>query len=347
MSTVEDDFMEVDAEMARIWNEDEDVDFIQLRANEREAEESEEETPEPLEEPSEESDEGEGTVEEEVEESDSVEEDDQPETEEAKVPKIHKYKANGMDFEFTEEEVLEKFGEVFGKSMNYTKKTQELKPWMKQISAIKSNGLNEDDVNLMIDAYKGDKQAIAEMLKRTKVDPLDLDTEATERYIPTQHGKDEATQAIESIIDDISRDPEYRITENVVDSQWDSASRRIMAENPEMIRGLHIDIKNGLYDKVAPMAMKMKVMDGGVNGSDLDYYIAAGKQYGEALKAQESIASNKVKSVQRQETLKSEAPKRKAASVSKSTSGRRDVVDYLSEDDDSYSEWYKTLMSKQ
>lgn len=369
---------EVSPEMAAVWNDDREIDFYQLRnelgepTTEQESESETEgntadnesenvDTAENAENDEGGSTTGEPTEEPEHSESETDDEgadDSQPEptaqTNTEQEVKTHKFKADGMEFEFTEKEIVEKFGDVFAKAMNYTRKTTALKPWTQTISALQENKITQTDVNLMIDVLKGDKSAIAEVLKRTGVDALEIDTDSKETYVPNQYGKDEYALRIEEILDEISVDQEYKITEHVIDKQWDDASRKAFANDPDMILGLHNDIKNGVYDKVAPLAMKMKVLDNG-RRSDLEYYMAAGEQYfanqsGQVnatvqAQAQPKLVPEKGNEV-RQQTIKAEANKRKAASVSKPVSGNKDVVDYLSEDDGDWEAWYKELQAK-
>lgn len=343
MINVEDEYMKVDPEMERIWREDEDPSFTEIRAAIPADEESEQ--PEESAEP-EDSDEEEETDEadEVTEESDGAD-DSQPEDEE-KEPKAepvstsYKVKANQMEFDLSVDELVK----LAPKALDYTKKMQEIAPWRKSISALKESGMGEQDVNLMIDVLKGDKAAIAEVLKRTQVDPLDLDTEAKEAYVPNQYGTDETTAQIEDIVSQIRREPEYMITEQVIDETWDSKSRNIIAKNPDMIMGLHLDVKSGVYQQIAPMALKMKALDGG-RLADVEYYIEAGREFYakqapvEAEVVKQVVAQDKVK--ERQTDIEEMSSKRKAASPTKRMSGKRDVIDYLSDDDESYEEWYK------
>lgn len=302
----------------------------------------------------------------EPEDSDENEKDNSEEVKEVtkEAPKKYKYKANGQEFEFTEDEVKEQFGKIFGQAMNYTQKMQELKPWRTQISALKENNISHDKVNLMIDVLKGDKNAIAQILKETGVDPLELDIENS-KYAPKEYGRSEKELEIEDVLGSISRDPEYQITQNVVTKQWDAVSRERMAENPQLLSGLHVDVKSGVFDKVMPMAMKMKVLDGG-RKSDIDYYVAAGQQYyagleaeyqQEQIRAQQEAAAKiaseqKAKAAQiaardvKQATIKKEADKRKAAAPTTSRAGKKDIVDYLDDSDESYEQWYKNLQAK-
>ena len=67
------------------------------------------------------------------------------------------FKANGREYKFTPEEIMAQFPKVFGQAMDYTRKTQAMKPWRKTIDAIEQAKLGHDDINLMIDVMKGNK----------------------------------------------------------------------------------------------------------------------------------------------------------------------------------------------
>lgn len=128
------------------------------------------------------------------------------------------FKANGQEYKFTTAEVKEQFGKVFGQAMDYTKKMQQIKPWRKTIDAIEQANLGQDDVNLMIDVLKGDKDAIATVLKRTGVDALDLDLD-NNKYVAKDYGRNDTELSIKDIVDEISVDREYAITHNVLEKQ--------------------------------------------------------------------------------------------------------------------------------
>jgi len=294
--------------------------------------------------------EGEEPVEEEPtedKETDNTEakpEGEQPIAEEKK----YKYKANGQEFEFTQDEVISEFGKVFGQSMNYTKKMQAIAPYRKMISAMEEEKLTEDDMNLMIDALKGNKDAITAIVKRANVDVLDLNVEQESEYVPNSYGRDESELKVKEIVDEIAADKEFPITQSIVTEQWDAKSRDVFAKDPELIKELHIDVVNGVFDKVAPMAMKMKVLDG-AKRSDLDYYVEAGRQYhmearAAELRAQEQQKVEKVAEIQQQRTqVREAAPKRKAATIPKKRVSTPKVTDYLEDTDEAFEEWYNKL----
>ena len=303
----------------------------------------------------------------EVADEEPAEVDEQTEnTEDEELPEItetpvHKFKANGKEYSFTPEEMMEQFPKIFGQAMDYTKKTQALKPWRKTIDAIESARLGHDDINLMIDVFKGDKNAIAELIKRTGVDTLDLDTENS-KYVPKDYGRDDTALAIKDIVDEISADKEYETTHRILSKEWDEKSFSELTKDPELIRLLHVDVKSGMYDKVQPIAEKMKVFDRG-RQSDLDYYKAAAQEYFKAeaetqrrvkaiedqrlareAKLARQAEIERVKATQiKQAAVREQAVVRKAAAPVKSNAGtKKTVTDYLDESEEAYDEWYKT-----
>ena len=275
---------------------------------------------------------------------------------------VLKVKANGQEYEFTVDEMKAQFGSIFAKAQDYTKKTQALKEYRRTIDIVQNAGLSDNDLNLFADVLKGDKDAIAAVLKRTGVDALDLDTENV-NYAPKNYGRNDTELAIKDIVDDISADKEYVITHNILEKQWDSKSREKFIEDPNMIKGLHIDVKSGLYDKLNPIMQKLKIYDGATR-SDLDYYFMAHKQFidsqrdasSKAEKAELARVENQakvaeaekvstVKAKMAQQTATKEASvKRKAAAPTKKAVGTS-KINYLNDDpsDDEVEEWFKNI----
>lgn len=276
-----------------------------------------------------------------------------------------KFKANGKEYEFTDDEIRTQFPKIFGQAMDYTRKMQAIKPWRKTIDAIEGAKLNHDDVNLMIDVLKGDKDAVAAVLKRTGVDALDLDVDNS-KYVAKDYGRNETELAIKDVVDKISVDPEYNMTHRVLSSEWDDRSFKEMTDDPELIELLHMDVKSGMFNKVQPIAEKLKVYGRGAK-SDLDYYKeAAGIYFGELRQEESRLAETersrrfeverieaekaKVAQVrahqQKIKTVKQESVKRKAAAPTRAVSGAKKSTNYLDDSDESFEEWYKSVEAR-
>ena len=286
------------------------------------------------------------------------------ETDSQKVPVVHKFKADGKEYEFTDNEVKDMFPKIFGQAMNYTKKMQAIKPWRKTIDAIEQAELSHDDINLAIDVLKGDKDAIAEVIKRTGVDTFDINPEES-NYVAKDYGRDELALEIDDIFKEISNDPEYSMTHNILANQWDEKSLETLTSDPKTIKLLHEDVKNGTYQKLQPLVDKYKLLDGGRH-SDLEYYGMAAQEFFSKQvpeqPVQNTTAINDIPDVnaivqakiqeeaERIAKLKAEeearktaqqvSKKRKAAAPSKSRTPSHSVVDYLDDSDEAYEEWY-------
>ena len=269
------------------------------------------------------------------------------------------FKANGREYKFTQDEIMAQFPKIFGQAMDYTKKTQAMKPWRKTIDAIEEAKLGHDEINLMIDVMKGNKEAIAEVLKRTGVDSLEIDTENS-KYTPNDYGRDDKALAIKDIIEEISVDREYETTHKVLSKEWDEKSFRRMTDDPELIRLLHNDVKSGTFDKVQAVAEKIKVFDRGLK-TDLEYYELASmeiaQQYQEeqrraydverqradreARLARQAEIERVRKTQERQKEVEVKAVERKAATPTSRKAVSSKVVDYLDDSDEAFEDWYK------
>lgn len=269
------------------------------------------------------------------------------------------FKANGREYKFTQDEIMAQFPKIFGQAMDYTKKTQAMKPWRKTIDAIEEAKLGHDDINLMIDVMKGNKEAIAEVLKRTGVDSLEIDTENS-KYTPNDYGRDDKALAIKDIIEEISVDREYETTHKVLSKEWDEKSFRRMTDDPELIRLLHNDVKSGTFDKVQAVAEKIKVFDRGLK-TDLEYYELASmeiaQQYQEEQRRAYDVERQRLdrearlarqaeiervrKTQERQKEVEVKAVERKAATPTSRKAVSSKVVDYLDDSDEAFEDWYK------
>lgn len=258
--------------------------------------------------------------------------------ENTKVEDKYEINAVGAKIEFT----LDELKEFASKGLDYTKKMHEIAPWRKQIESLKANKVSQEDINMLIDLKAGNKDAVLDLVKRAGMDPLDMDLD-TVKYTPNNYEVSEDSIAIKDVLSKLTAEPDiYKRTERVVDTEWDEKSRAHMLGNPNMIEGLHNDIKTGLYDKVLPEMMKIRALDGG-GKTDLEYYIEAGKRVSQA--GETAKQTTEIKETERvQEELKSNSARRKAAALPRArSSGKKDVINFMDEisDDD-----YKAFMKK-
>lgn len=269
-----------------------------------------------------------------------------------------KTRANGIDYTFSNKEKLEMFDKIFPQAADYTKKMQAIKPFRQRIDYMEQVGMTDSEFNFLMDLSKGDKTAITELIKRTGVDALELDTE-NNNYVAKNYGRDDIELDIKEVVSVIKDDKEYATTYNVLNSQWDDTSRAEFLKEPKRIMQLHEDVKAGLFDIINPIAQKIKIYDGNTK-SDLDYYGIAADQYFTNLDAQQAAAKreestrlqreaeqtriNQVKAKQvQQKNVTKESSKRKAAAPSGKKAGTTKVTNYLDDLEENYDDWKAKL----
>lgn len=240
-----------------------------------------------------------------VEEDNSLDEPEEEIEEQQVSSELYKIRANGEDYELT----LDELKKLAPKALNYTKKTQAIAPYRRMIGAMEKNGISQDDINLLIDMKKGNKEALSSFIKTMEVDPFDL-PEETNYEIP-DYGEDPVNDELASVIEELKQDNDSFTKVGNIISSLDNNTIDVFQNNPQMLRLLQQDVQSGVYDAIAPQINKLRALDGNKRPY-LEYYALAGQQY---LQNQERIQqSKKVK----EESIKAN---KKVAGIPSSSSG--------------------------
>ena len=260
-------------------------------------------------------------------------EDSTPESVATTPDTLYKIKANGKEFEMT----LDELKQTASKGMDYLKKTTALKPYRTMIAAMEENKVSPEDINLLIDLKKGNKEAIAKLIKENEVDVYDL-PEAND-YKPQEYRQSETALDMKEVLNTISKDTEFSRTSEIY-AAFDDQTKAFLNEDPSRIAGLHNDIKTGVFDKVLPLAEKKAMIDG-YNAPFLQYYLQAGQ---EILNAN----NRPIQTEQKQYVPSENRANKIAAGLPSSRADKKSVIDYLDEEisDEDYKEWYSRLQRR-
>ena len=260
-------------------------------------------------------------------------EDSTPESVTTTPDTLYKIKANGKEFEMT----LDELKQTASKGMDYLKKTTALKPYRTMIAAMEENKVSPEDINLLIDLKKGNKEAIAKLIKENEVDVYDL-PEAND-YTPQEYRQSETALEMKEVLSTISKDAEFSRTSEIYDA-FDEQTKAFLNEDPSRIVGLHNDIKTGVFDKVLPLAEKKAMIDG-YNAPFLQYYLQAGQ---EILNAN----NRPIQTEQKQYVPPENRANKIAAGLPSSRGDKKTVIDYLDEEisDEDFKEWYSKLQRR-
>lgn len=260
-------------------------------------------------------------------------EDSTPESVSTTPDTLYKIKANGKEFEMT----LDELKQTASKGMDYLKKTTALKPYRTMIAAMQENKVSPEDINLLIDLKKGNKEAIAKLIKENEVDVYDL-PEAND-YRPREYRQSETALEMKEVLSTISKDAEFSRTSEIYDA-FDEQTKAFLNEDPSRIVGLHNDVKTGVFDKVLPLAEKKAMIDG-YNAPFLQYYLQAGQEI--------LNANNKpIQTEQKQYVPPENRANKIAAGLPSSRGDKKTVIDYLDEEisDEDFKEWYSKLQRR-
>lgn len=194
------------------------------------------------------------------------------------------FKANGRDIQVKS---VDDAVALMQMGANYNKKMAALKPNLKLMKMLENSGLlSEEKLSYLIDLDKKNPAAISKLVKDSGIDPLELDTEKAGGYKPNSYAVDERELALDEVLAEIQDTPSYNRTLDVVSNKWDAASKRIVAENPQLLKVINDHVDRGIYDLISKEVESERLF-GRLSGiSDLEAY----RQVGDALQARGGFA---------------------------------------------------------
>jgi len=277
---VEDTLLEVDAE-----DTDLNADRDDLAEEEDAVDSGEEEEQEPDSSPDEteiqdESDDDRQESEETEEESEKDAKDDSTDFESFYKEITAPFKANSKMMQISNAEDAIKLMQM---GANYSRKMGILKPQLKVMRMLQDHGLvDEKKLSFLIDLNKGDPTAINQLLKDTKIDPMEINLEESKEYHRPDYSVSDSAVELDRVVEDLKGSEHFQATLDVVTEKWDGKSKQIVASQPELLNIINDHMASGIYEIVSNEVERQR-MFGRLNGlSDLDAY----KQVGDSLDAE-------------------------------------------------------------
>jgi hypothetical protein len=165
---------------------------------------------------------------------------------------------------------------------NYHKKMAALKPNLKLLRLLETNGLaSEEKMSYLIDQSNKDAGAINRLVKESGIDPMDLSTEQADEYKPKVRQINDKELELDAVLEEIQDTPAYQRTLKVVGQDWDAQSRQIVADAPQLLKVINSHVQTGIYDMIIAEVERERIF-GRLHGvPDLEAY----KQVGDAIQA--------------------------------------------------------------
>lgn len=168
------------------------------------------------------------------------------------------FKANGAEMQVKDPKDIVRLMQM---GANYQQKMAKLKPNLKVIKMLENNGLlDEAKLHHLIDLSKKNPKAVAKLIEESGVDPLDINTEASTDYKPTDYSVSDKEFNLDQALDGIKDTDTFTKTIDVLTKTWDADSKATVSENPEIIGIINTHMGNGVYDKVNAMLQQEKAL---------------------------------------------------------------------------------------
>ena len=184
------------------------------------------------------------------------------------------FKANGttMQIKSAEDAIA-----LMQMGANYNKKMGELKQHRPLIKMLEEHSLlDEGKLSFLIDLHNKNPNAIAKLIKESKLDIYDVDSqEKADSYAPTVVAPNQESLALQDVLDELKDQPNYPRVLNAVAYEFDEDSRNAVARNPVILRDLIEHASNGIYDQIMAYISSERVF-GRMQGSLLQMYQQAG-----------------------------------------------------------------------
>ena len=232
------------------------------------------------------------------------------------------FKANGKLITLkTPEEAIQ----LMQMGANYTRKMQAIAPYKKTLLMLENNGLlDENKLSFLIDLDKKNPEAIKKLIKDAGIDPMDIDTSTEPQYKEGSHKVSNEEAAFMTVLDDLKQSQDGMQTIKEINSNWDDASKNILWSSPDIMRTIHQQRENGVYQLIVDEMERQRTLG---NISPETPFLVAYKQIGDALVANKQKAvpqpvavkakTVKTSTVKNSEKAKAAAPNRTTPSAPK------------------------------
>jgi len=238
------------------------------------------------------------------------------------------FKANGKDIQVDN---VDDAITLMRMGANYNKKMAALKPNLKIVKMLENeNLLDAGKLANLIDLSKKNPAAIKQLIKDSGIDPLTLDMKEDAGYTPETYNVNDTEVELDLVLSELKDSPKFSQTMDIISNKLDASSKRILVDNPAVIRVINEHIELGIYDKIAGVVERERMLGRLTDLNDLEAY----KHVSEGINANGGITADSTSSekadnldadTKKQVDSKEAATKarKKSAATSKSSPGKK------------------------
>ena len=190
------------------------------------------------------------------------------------------FKAGGRTIKVETPDDLRQLAQM---GVDYSRKMADMKPYRQMLQTLKKNDLLDGEkMSFLIDLQNKNPAAMKKFFRESGLDPHDLNFEDGTEFTPNDHMIPEKELALDAVLDDIRETPAFERTAKILTDEWDTASKRVLLDNPQGIKIINDHIASGVYDQIVDVMATERAL-GRLEGlSDLDGY----RKVGDAMYAE-------------------------------------------------------------
>lgn len=167
-------------------------------------------------------------------------------------------KANGKEMKL---ENIDEAIKLIQQGANYTKKMQALQPNLKLLRMLENQGLlDEAKLTRLIDLDKKNPAAIKQMVKDSGLDPLELDNSEDPGYKPGNYRVSDEEMRFTSTVEEVASEISGKELITSIQRTWDESSKKAIWADPDILRVLTTQRKNGIYGQIIAEVDRRKVL---------------------------------------------------------------------------------------
>lgn len=184
------------------------------------------------------------------------------------------FKANGKEIKLNSPEEAIKLMQM---GANYTKKMQALQPSMQILHMLRNNDLlDAGKLSYLIDLHNKNPDAIQKLVADSGINAMDLDADKGKQYVPGNHQVSAEEFALQTVMEDVATSPTGHATLEIVTRQWDADSKKVLFNEPELLKIIDDQRQSGVYDRINDEIDRRKMLGEFQNVPFLHAYKAVG-----------------------------------------------------------------------
>ena len=228
-------------------------------------------------------------------------------------------KVNGNEITLDSKDELQKY-------MVKMENNKPSKRKSKNDQLIEQSGLSESDIQLLVDAKKGNKAALAKLASDAKIDLLDIEEGMDSKY--EAEFKPSYMSEVDEIAEDImNNEPLYEKFQGAVKSVPQDFVQAI-SNDASALKHFAGHVESGLAEKIIPLATKAAMLN---DEPFLNAYARIGREISESTPSEKKVEKRKVNP--RADQLRKRASKTKGSNKgTKSVDSADDVWNMSTED---------------